>query len=94
MGDTIRQVLLRHGESFVVTSRELGSNTDNQFADHYSYSALSYFLLIKPIITLFSTILIVALFPVCLVLVFPMPVYLRALRRWGKWQAGIAMGNL
>lgn len=65
-----------------------------QFADHYSYSALSYFLLIKPLITLFSTILVVALFPVCLALFFLMPIYLRVIRRWGKWQAGIAIGNL
>ncbi|KAL7424856.1 hypothetical protein Q5752_000541 [Cryptotrichosporon argae] len=64
------------------------------FSDHYSYSALSYFLLIKPVIVLFSTILVLALLPMSIALVFALPVYLRAARRWGKWQAGVAMDNL
>ncbi|CAD6591338.1 MAG: hypothetical protein TREMPRED_006073, partial [Tremellales sp. Tagirdzhanova-0007] len=33
------------------------------FSDHYSYSALQYFLLVKPLIVLFSTILLIALLP-------------------------------
>lgn len=65
-----------------------------QFTDHYSYSALSYFLLIKPIVTLFSTILVLALFPLALGTIFGLPVYLRAARRWGRWQAGVALENL
>lgn len=65
-----------------------------QFSDHYSYSALVYFLLIKPLVVLFSTIVIIALFPLCAVLVVPLPVYLRAARRWGRWQAGVAVDNL
>ncbi|ORX38073.1 hypothetical protein BD324DRAFT_624406 [Kockovaella imperatae] len=64
------------------------------FCDHYSYSALVYFLLIKPLVVLFPTIFIVALFPVCFLTIFALPVYLRAMRRWGKWQAGIAVENL
>ncbi|ORY35021.1 hypothetical protein BCR39DRAFT_516204 [Naematelia encephala] len=64
------------------------------FADHYSYSALSYFLLIKPVITLFSTIIILALLPVLFATIFGAPVYLRAARRFGKWQAGVAIENL
>ena len=65
-----------------------------QFCDHYSYSALSYFLLVKPLITLISTILVVALLPVAFATIFGLPVYLRAVRRWGRWQAGVAMENL
>jgi hypothetical protein len=65
-----------------------------QFTDHYSYSALSYFLLIKPVVTLFSTILVLALFPLALGTIFGLPVYLRAARRWGRWQAGVALENL
>ena len=65
-----------------------------QFSDHYSYSALVYFLLIKPLLVVFPTIIIIVLFPVCLILFFVLPVYLRAARRWGRWQAGIAVANL
>ncbi|WVR08317.1 hypothetical protein IAU60_005370 [Kwoniella sp. DSM 27419] len=64
------------------------------FLDHYSYSALSYFLLIKPLITLFSTIVVLALLPVAFVTIFGLPVYLRLLRRWGRWQAEVAIENL
>jgi hypothetical protein len=67
---------------------------DKQFSDHYSYSALSYFLLIKPLIVLFSTIFLWGLLPVAVALVFGLPVYMRAARRWGAYQAGIAVENL
>ncbi|OCF33371.1 hypothetical protein I317_06980 [Kwoniella heveanensis CBS 569] len=64
------------------------------FLDHYSYSALSYFLLIKPLITLFSTIVIIALLPIGFGTIVLLPVYLRLLRRWGRWQAEVAVENL
>ncbi|RXK38006.1 hypothetical protein M231_04675 [Tremella mesenterica] len=64
------------------------------FSDHYSYSALTYFLLIKPLITLFSTIIILAMLPISFALIFLIPVYLRAMRRWGRWQASVAVENL
>ncbi|KAK8870124.1 hypothetical protein IAR55_000694 [Kwoniella newhampshirensis] len=64
------------------------------FLDHYSYSALSYFLLIKPLITLFSTIVVIALLPIGAATIFGFPVYLRAARRWGRWQAEVAVENL
>ncbi|WVW86589.1 hypothetical protein I302_108639 [Kwoniella bestiolae CBS 10118] len=64
------------------------------FLDHYSYSALSYFLLIKPLITLFSTIVIIVLLPIAVGTIIGLPVYLRVLRRWGKWQAEVAIENL
>ena len=62
--------------------------------DHYSYSALSYFVLLKPLVVLFSTILLLAFFPIALVLLPLLPIYLRAVRVWGRYQAGIAMENL
>ncbi|KAI9631761.1 uncharacterized protein MKK02DRAFT_35587 [Dioszegia hungarica] len=64
------------------------------FCDHYSYSALCYFVLIKPLLTLFPTIAIIALLPIAFVSGFGSPVYLRAARRWGRWQAGVALDNL
>ncbi|WVN87054.1 uncharacterized protein L203_102230 [Cryptococcus depauperatus CBS 7841] len=62
--------------------------------DHYSYSALSYFLLIKPLLTLFSTVVIIVLLPVAVATVFGLPVWLRILERWGNWQAEVAVENL
>ncbi|KIR60258.1 hypothetical protein I312_104194 [Cryptococcus bacillisporus CA1280] len=64
------------------------------FLDHYSYSSLSYFLLIKPVITLFSTIVIVVVLLLGGATVVGLPVALRAVKRWGKWQAEVAMENL
>jgi hypothetical protein len=69
-------------------------SADRQFLDHYSYSALSYFLLIKAVITLFSTIAVLALLPISLTGIITLPIYLRGMRRWGRWQAGIALENL
>jgi hypothetical protein len=43
---------------------------------------------------LFSTIALWALFPVAVALVFTLPMYLRAARRWGRWQAEVALENL
>jgi hypothetical protein len=65
-----------------------------QFCDYYSYASLSYFLLIKPVVILFSTIAVVALFPVAFVLFPVFPIYLRGARAWGWYQARIAMENL
>ncbi|WWC73409.1 uncharacterized protein I206_107376 [Kwoniella pini CBS 10737] len=64
------------------------------FLDHYSYSALSYFLLIKPLIVLLSTIVIIILFPIGFGTIIGLPIYLRILRKWGKWQAEVAIENL
>lgn len=64
------------------------------FLDHYSYSSLSYFLLIKPVITLFSTIVIVVVLLLGGATVVGLPMALRAVKRWGKWQAEVAMENL
>lgn len=64
------------------------------FLDHYSYSSLSYFLLIKPVITLFSTIVIVVVLVLGGVSVVGLPMALRAIKRWGRSQAEVAMENL
>lgn len=64
------------------------------FLDHYSYSSLSYFLLIKPVITLFSTIVIVVVLVLGGASVVGLPMALRAIKRWGRWQAEVAMENL
>jgi hypothetical protein len=50
--------------------------------------------LIKPLLTLLSTVFLLALLPVAVVLVFGFPVYLRMAKRWGDWQAGVALENL
>jgi hypothetical protein len=66
------------------------ANTLPQFSDHYSYKALSYLLLTKAVVTLLSTIIVWPLFIVCAVLILPLPAFLGFVRRFGKWQAGIA----
>jgi hypothetical protein len=53
-----------------------------------------YFLLIKPLVVLIPTILLIALFPVCLVLVPLLPIYLRAAVAYGRAQAHVAAANL
>lgn len=65
-----------------------------QFTDHYSYAALVYFLLVKPLIVLIPTLLLIALFPLCLVLVPLFPIYLRAAAAYGRAQASVAAANL
>lgn len=53
-----------------------------------------YFLLIKPLVVFFPTVALIALFPVCLVLFPLLPVYLRVARRYGLWQARVALDNV
>lgn len=43
---------------------------------------------------LIPTILLLALLPVCMVLVPLLPMYLRAARMYGRAQAGVAVDNL
>ncbi|KAL1407659.1 hypothetical protein Q8F55_007092 [Vanrija albida] len=63
-------------------------------SDAYSYSALSYFLLVKPLVVLPSFVALVVLFPLALVFTPLLPVFLRANRRFGRWQARVAVENL
>lgn len=65
-----------------------------QFADPTSYQALFYFLVIKPPIVLILLLALLVLAPVCIVLVLPAPAFLRAVRRVGAWQAGVAVEGL
>lgn len=64
------------------------------FTDWTSYQALFYFLVIKPSITLFLTIPLLAVVPVSYVLVFPAPMMLRIVRKLGIWQANVAVEGL
>ncbi|KAG9044992.1 hypothetical protein FS837_007218 [Tulasnella sp. UAMH 9824] len=64
------------------------------FLDPASYQPIFYFIVLKGATTLFMTPLIVALFPVSVVLVAPAPLALRLLRRIGLWQADLAMEAL
>jgi len=69
-------------------------NAYGMFTDPTSYQALFYFLVIKPSITLiFSLLLLIFVVP-ALVLVFPAPAALRAVRKLGSWQANVAIEGL
>ncbi|THU90895.1 hypothetical protein K435DRAFT_801676 [Dendrothele bispora CBS 962.96] len=69
-------------------------NTYALFTDPTSYQALFYFLVIKPAITvIFSFLLLVLVIP-AMVLVVTAPMALRAVRRLGVWQAGVAVEGL
>ncbi|GMK55753.1 hypothetical protein CspeluHIS016_0208090 [Cutaneotrichosporon spelunceum] len=70
------------------------ANSWAMFTDYYSYAALAYFLLIKPLAVLIPTILLIAFFPVCLVLIPLLPIYLRAAAVYGRAQARVAAANL
>ncbi|KAG8970456.1 hypothetical protein FRB90_010665, partial [Tulasnella sp. 427] len=64
------------------------------FLDPASYQPIFYFIVLKGATALFMTPLIVALFPVSVVLVLPAPLALRLLRRIGLWQADLAIEAL
>ncbi len=63
-------------------------------ADHLSYQGLTYLVLTKAIVTLLSTIVIVIIVPVSAALIFPLPGVLEIIRRFGRWQAGLAIEAL
>ncbi|KAG8687247.1 hypothetical protein FRC09_013612 [Ceratobasidium sp. 395] len=69
-------------------------NSYSMFIDPSSFQPLFYFLVIKASITLVVTPLVLALAPVCLVLVVPAPAMLRIVRRVGAWQANLAIEAL
>ncbi|KAG8985679.1 hypothetical protein FRB94_001938 [Tulasnella sp. JGI-2019a] len=64
------------------------------FLDPVSYQPLFYFIVIKGATTLLLTPIVLAVVPVSLVLIFPAPLVLRAVRRVGRWQADLAMEGL
>ncbi|KAG9124950.1 hypothetical protein FRC07_009584 [Ceratobasidium sp. 392] len=65
-----------------------------KFMDPSSFQPLFYFLVIKASITLVVTPLVLALAPVCMILVLPAPAMLRIVRRVGAWQANLAIEAL
>ncbi|KAF8609010.1 hypothetical protein BDV93DRAFT_504477 [Ceratobasidium sp. AG-I] len=69
-------------------------NSYSMFTDPSSFQPLFYFLVIKASITLVVTPLVLALAPVCLILILPAPAMLRIVRRVGAWQANLAIEAL
>jgi hypothetical protein len=69
-------------------------NAYAMFTDPTSHQALFYFLVIKPGITIFLSLLVVTLVPISIVLVVPAPAMLRLIRRLGIWQANVAVDGL
>ncbi|CDO75698.1 hypothetical protein BN946_scf184585.g11 [Trametes cinnabarina] len=69
-------------------------NAYAMFTDPTSYQALFYFLVLKPGITVLMFLLFLALVPLGVVLVFPLPAVLRLARRMGIWQANVAVEGL
>ncbi|QRV79592.1 transmembrane protein [Ceratobasidium sp. AG-Ba] len=69
-------------------------NSYSMFMDPSSFQPIFYFLVVKASITLVVTPLVLALAPVCLVLVLPAPIMLRIVRRVGAWQANLAIEAL
>lgn len=82
---------LGNGMSPAVTT-QLVANC--QFTDQYSYSALVYLLLIKPVIVLVSFVALLVLFILSAVFFPLLPIFLRFARMFGRWQAQIAFDNL
>ncbi|KZT04117.1 uncharacterized protein LAESUDRAFT_728315 [Laetiporus sulphureus 93-53] len=69
-------------------------NAYAMFTDPTSYQALFYFLVIKPGITILTSLFLLLLVPLSFVLVFPAPAALRLARRLGIWQANVALEGL
>ncbi|KLO14243.1 hypothetical protein SCHPADRAFT_826688 [Schizopora paradoxa] len=69
-------------------------NTYDMFMDQTSYQAIFYFLVIKPSVTLFLTVVLLVVVPVAFALILPAPAVLRAVKRVGNWQANLAIEGL
>ncbi|KAF9050543.1 hypothetical protein BJ165DRAFT_1458594 [Panaeolus papilionaceus] len=78
----------------MVKEKSFYKNSYAMFTDPTSYQALFYFIVIKPAITLLITLFIIVLVIPSFVLVVPAPAMLRAVRRIGVWQAGVAIEGL
>lgn len=78
----------------VVWEKNVFKNAWAMFCDHLSYQGLTYLVLTKAIVTLLSTIVIVIIVPVSAALIFPLPGVLEIIRRFGRWQAGLAIEAL
>jgi hypothetical protein len=82
------------GASSVEFETSFYKNTYALFTDATTYQALFYFLVIKPGITLCTSIVLIVLVPVSYVLVLPAPLMLRFVRKIGIWQANVAVEGL
>ncbi|KAK7027313.1 hypothetical protein VNI00_015276 [Paramarasmius palmivorus] len=74
-------------------------NSYFMFTDPTTYQSLFYFLVIKPVITLVLSLLILVVFIPMIVLGLvtagaTAPPAMRAIRRLGRWQAGVAVDGL
>jgi len=69
-------------------------NTYDMFMDQTSYQAIFYFLVIKPSVTLFLTVVLLVVVPLAFALILPAPAVLRAVKRVGNWQANLAIEGL
>ncbi|KIK69469.1 hypothetical protein GYMLUDRAFT_35535 [Collybiopsis luxurians FD-317 M1] len=69
-------------------------NTWGMFTSPTSYSALFYFLIIKPSITLLFTLLFLVVLLPLMILIAPAPMVLRVVRKIGRWQAVVAVEGL
>ncbi|ODO07130.1 hypothetical protein I350_04500 [Cryptococcus amylolentus CBS 6273] len=79
----------------IIWDKRFTKNSYAMFLDHYSYSALSYFLLVKPLLTLFGTIMCILVLALGVgTLGVGLPVAMRIVRRWGRWQGEVALDNL
>ncbi|KAJ9109504.1 hypothetical protein QFC20_003248 [Naganishia adeliensis] len=65
-----------------------------RFTDHISYQCLYYLVVTKALITLASSIVIIVLVPISAALIVPLPGMLELVRRFGRWQAGVAVEGL
>jgi len=81
-------------EPEVVWEKNVFKNAWAMFCDHLSYQGLSYLILTKAIITLLSSIVIVVIFPISVALILPLPGTLELIRRFGRWQAAVAVEAL
>ncbi|EIW83109.1 hypothetical protein CONPUDRAFT_136257 [Coniophora puteana RWD-64-598 SS2] len=69
-------------------------NAYSMFTDSTTYSALFYFLVIKPGITLIFSLCLIVAVPLSVALVLPAPLVLRVVRKLGIWQANVAVEGL
>ncbi|KAF9263820.1 hypothetical protein L218DRAFT_1076982 [Marasmius fiardii PR-910] len=93
----IESGLLSRGE--LVPETSFYRNSYAMFADPSTYQSLFYFLVIKPTITLGLSLLILIVFIPMIILGIvtgglTVPPAMRAIRRLGRWQAGVAVDGL
>lgn len=66
----------------------------NLHIDPLSYQCLYYLVVTKTFVTLLSSIVIIVLIPVCAATIILLPAGLELVKRYGRWQAGLAVESL